>query len=188
MTNVVRVNNNVVRANNIVVFGGTIVSDYKSSHLQGLASVLPKDPKQFPRDVYFLLNEKKKYPVKWLTLWQDDSEIGVSIMEQAESDLLTKTEYRVRDWLLGTIGVGNFCYVNQSEMARKLNIERATASRAIKRLIELNILIPGPKSGKNNTYQISPAFCFFGKIKDGVKERREVIKTEKAKIIDFKNK
>lgn len=162
------------------------MSNQKSSqHLQGLATVLPNDPRQTARDVYFLLNKKKKYPIKWLTLWQDDSEIGVSIMEQAESDLLTKTEYRVRDWLLGTIGVGNFCYVNQSEMARRLKIERATASRAIKRLVELNILIPGPKSGKNNTYQISPAFCFIGKIEDGVKARKETIKVGKAKILDF---
>lgn len=159
----------------------------KSVPLQGFATAWPDDPDQSPRDVYFLLNAKKKYSVKWLTLWQDDSEIGVSIMEQAENDLLTKTEYRVRDWLLGTIGIGNFCYVNQSEMARKLNIERATASRAIKRLIELDILIPGPKSGKNNTYQISPAFCFFGKIQNGIKERKNTIDNKKAKIIKFDN-
>lgn len=159
--------------------------DQELSPLHGKATVLPEDPRQTSRDVYFLLNRKKKYPVQWLTLWQDTSEIGVSIMEQAENDILTKTEYRVRDWLLGTIGIGNFCYVNQSEMARRLNIERATASRAIKRLIELNILIPGPKSGKSNTYQISPAFCFFGKIGDGIKSRKEIIEGAKAKIIDF---
>lgn len=156
-----------------------------SPPLHGSATVLPADPEQMPRDVYFLLDRKKKCPVQWLTLWQDASEIGVSIMEQAESDVLTKTEYRVRDWLLGTIGIGNFCYVNQSEMARRLNIERATASRAIKKLIDLNILIPGPKSGKNNTYQISPAFCFFGKLTDGVKARNDIIRQEQAKILKF---
>lgn len=164
------------------------MSDTKISPLHGTATVLPKDSAQSSREVYFLLERKKKYPVQWLTLWQDTSEIGVSIMEQAENDILTKTEYRVRDWLLGTIGIGNFCYVNQSEMARRLNIERATASRAIKRLIELNIIIPGPKSGKNNTYQISPAFCFFGKISDGIKARKEEVNNVKAKVIQFDDK
>lgn len=157
------------------------------SALSGIATVLPEDPNQTSREVYFLLNKKKRYNIKWLTLWQDSSEIGVSIMEQAENDILTKTEYRVRDWLLCTIGIGNFCYVNQAEMARRLNIERATASRAIKKLIELNILIPGPKSGKSNTYQISPAFCFSGKIENGIKARREEIDIQKAKILDFSN-
>lgn len=159
--------------------------DSKNSPLHGSALVLPDDHDQAPQNVYFVPPTKRHYQAKWLTLWQDSSEIGVSIMEQAENDVLSKTEYRVRDWLLGTIGIGNFCYVNQSEMARKLNIERATASRAIKRLIELKILIPGPKSGRSNTYQVSPAFCFFGKIENGVKERREIIKSEKAKVLPF---
>lgn len=161
------------------------MQNLKDTPLHGLATVWPNDSSQPPQNVYFVPPTKKDYRVKWLTLWQESSEIGVGIMEQAENDVLTKTEYRVRDWLLGTIGIGNFCYVNQAEMARRLNIERATASRAIKRLIKLNILIPGPKSGRNNTYQISPAFCFFGKIGNGVKERNKVIKNEKAKILEF---
>lgn len=27
---------------------------------------------------------------------------------------------------------------------------------------ELNVLVPGPKSDRSNTYQISQAFCFLG--------------------------
>ena len=60
--------------------------------------------------------------------------------EQAEMEKpLTQTEYRVRDWLMGTIGIGNYVYVNQAEMCRRLRIDKKNASMAIKRLIELGI-------------------------------------------------
>ena len=76
--------------------------------------------------------------------------------EQAEMEKpLTQTEYRVRDWLMGTIGIGNYVYVNQAEMCRRLRIDKKNASMAIKRLIELGILLRGPKSGRNNTYMVS---------------------------------
>lgn len=154
-------------------------------YLRGRATVWPEDSEQAPQTVYFQPPKSRKYDSRWLLLWQEPSEIGASIMEQAENDQLTQTEYRVRDWLLGTIGIGNFVYVNQSEMARRLKIERATASRAIKRLIELGILIKGPKSGRSCTYMVSPAFCFSGGLGAGIKARREAIKEGKAKILPF---
>ena len=68
------------------------------------------------------------------------------MLEQAQMEKpLTQTEYRVRDYLMGTIGLGNYVYVNQAEMARRLRIDRKNASMAIKRLIELEILIQSPK-------------------------------------------
>jgi len=106
--------------------------------------------------------------------------------EQAKMEKpLTQTEYRVRDMLIGTIGLGNYVYVNQAELARELRIQRADASRAIKRLIELGILLQGPKSGRSNTYMVNPAFCFSGGLGNGIKARRDIIK---AKIHEFKTK
>lgn len=156
-------------------------------YLKGRASVWPEEKDQAPQIVYFQPPKNRNYDVKWLLLWQNDSDIGVSMTEQAEMECpLTQTEYRVRDWIMGTIGIGNYVYINQSEMARRLRIQRADASRAIKRLIELGILIQGPKSGRNNTYMVSPAFCFNGGLDVGIKERKRVIENEKkAKILKF---
>lgn len=154
-------------------------------YIKGRASVWPEEDGQTPQTVYFQPPKNKKHDARWLVLWQDGSDIGVSMTEQAEMDVLTQTEYRVRDWLMGTIGIGNYVYVNQAEMARRLRIERATASRAIKRLIELGILIQGPKSGRSNTYMVSPAFCFSGGLGNGIKARKEAIKQHKAKVIKF---
>ena len=156
-------------------------------YLKGRASVWPEEDGQPPQNVYFVPPKTKKYDMEWLYIWQRPSEIGVSMTEQAEMERpLTQTEYRVRDWLMGTIGIGNYVHVNQAEMARRLRIQRADASRAIKRLISLGILIQGPKSGRSNTYMVSPAFCFSGGLGNGLKARKEIIKKHKAKVIPFK--
>ena len=181
LDNVVLWNNNVVLANNIVV-RRILMPEVK--YIQGRASVWPEEDSQGPQTVYFQPPKTKNYPARWLLLWQDESDIGVSMSEQAEMEKpLTQTEYRVRDWIMGTIGIGNYVHVNQAEMAKRLRIERATASRAIKRLIELGILMQGPRSGKSNTYMVNPAFCFSGGLGNGIRARTETIK--QGKVIQF---
>lgn len=152
----------------------------KANYIKGLASVWPEEEGQAPQTVYFQPPKERKYDTRWLLLWQDGSDIGVSMTEQAKMEKpLSQTEYRVRDWLMGTIGIGNYVYVNQAEIARELRVHHVTVCNAIKRLISLQILIQGPKSGRNNTYMVNPAFCFAGALGTGIKER-------KAKILEFK--
>lgn len=150
---------------------------------KGLGTIWPEDEAQAPITAYFTPPKKKNYPIRWLIFWQDESEIGVSMVEQAKSAKMTLTDYRVRDFLMGTIGIGNYVFVNQSEVARELNIHRVTVVESIKRLCTMGILIKGPKSGRSNTYMVSPAFCFAGGLGNGIKARKEAIK--KAKVIPF---
>lgn len=147
----------------------------------------PLDSDRQPTKVLiYPTRERKTYDEKWLILWQEQSEIGVSVVEQAKMERpLTQTEYRVRDYLLGTIGIGNYVYVNQAEVGRDLRLARSNVSVAIKRLIELQIIIQGPKAGRSNTYMINPACCYFGRIENGIKARRKAIQTGKAKITHF---
>lgn len=153
-------------------------------YVKGFASVLPEDESQAPIQAYFNPPTRRKYYAKWLLLWTDET--GAGIVEQAVMERpLTQTEYRVRDFILGTIGIGNYCYVNQAEVGRALRIERAHVSRAIKRLIELQILIPGPKSGRSNTYMVNPSFCFAGGLSNGIKARAEAKK--RGKVLPFIN-
>lgn len=159
------------------------------TQIYGRATAWLENTPEAPVDVYFNPPKKRNYCSKWLLLWQDESEIGVSIVEQAKLEKpLTQTEYRVRDFILGTIGIGNYVYINQSEVGRELKLNRAQVSRAIKRLVELNILICGPKSGRSNTYMVNPAFCFAGSLSNGIKAKREIIQSNQAKIINFKSK
>lgn len=151
--------------------------------VKGLATVWPEDETQQPIQAYFNAPRKHKYNVKWLLFWQDKT--GMSMQEQAEMiKPLTQTEYRVRDWLIGEIGIGNYVFVNQAEMCRRLNIDKKNGSMAIKRLIELEILVQGPKSGRSNTYMVNPSFCFSGSLNNGIKARNEI---QKGKILKFKS-
>ena len=154
------------------------------TQLKGLASVWPEDEQQAPQTVYFKPPRKKSYTARWLLLWQDET--GAGIVEQAKMERpLTQVEYRVRDFILGTIGIGNYCYVNQSEVGRELRIARQDVSKAIKRLIALQILIKGPKSGRSNTYMVNPSFCFAGGIGAGIRARSAA--KESGKVIPFRS-
>lgn len=152
---------------------------------KGRATVWPDDEEQAPITAYFTPPKKKNYPARWLLLWQDESEIGVSMVEQAKSTTMTLIDYRVRDFLMGTIGLGNFVFVNQAEVARELQVRKASVCESIKRLCEMQVLLKGPKSGRSNTYMVNPAFCFAGGLGNGIKERKETIKQGKAKVIPF---
>lgn len=159
----------------------------KKKYISGLAAILPEDISQDPTFAYFVPPKNRKYPVEWLTFWKTPSDIGVGLMEQAVSENLTLSDYRVRDYLIGSIGIGNYVFVNQREVARNLNLNKSTVNESVKKLLALKIIIAGPKSGRSNTYMVNPAFCFFGKIENGVKARKETIKNEKAKILNFNN-
>ena len=109
-------------------------------------------------------------------------------MKQAKSNEMTLSDYRVRDYLLATIGIGNMVMINQREIGRELGLDKSTIFRSIKRLENFGILTRGPKNGKACTFMISPAFCFSGSLKDGIKARNDTIESYKAKIIEFNNK
>lgn len=166
-----------------VTFGGHMPN---ITYPNGLATVWPEDSEQAPIHAYFTPPSKKRYNTKWLLLWQGDTGIDMSLQEQAKmQDPLTQTEYRVRDWLIGEIGIGNYVFVNQAECGRQLRIARTHVSAAIKRLISLGILLKGPKSGRSNTYMVNPAFCFSGALNNGIKQRNEAIKQARGRIIKF---
>lgn len=102
-------------------------------YVKGLASVWPADDGQAPIQAYFTPPQRKSYNAQWLLLWQDET--GMSMQEQAKMERpLTQTEYRVRDLIIGEIGIGNYVYINQSEVGRELRITRSHVSEAIKRL------------------------------------------------------
>lgn len=161
--------------------GGTM-EDRK--YVRGLASVLPDDENQPPIQAYFNPPKEKHYNAKWLLLWQDET--GMSMQEQAKMERpLTQTEYRVRDWIIGEIGFGNYVYLNQAEIGRQLRITRSHISEAIKRLLELEILLGGPKNGRSNTYMVNPAFCFSGSLNKGIKAKKEYMEIKRAKVLQF---
>ena len=157
----------------------------RKDQISGRGTFWPDKEGEPPTSI-LVVPRNRQYQIQWLTLWQD-VETGVTLMEQARMERpLTQTEYRVRDMLLGSIGLGNWAIVNQAEIARQLRVHRPDVSSAIKRLIELGIVIQGEKMGRNCQYMISPAFCFKGSLPEGQKLARQAEKEHKAaKVIPF---
>ncbi|MDR1242343.1 MAG: hypothetical protein LBM00_06140 [Deltaproteobacteria bacterium] len=123
---------------------------------------------------------------KWLSLWQEDAEgTGMSLIEQAADRRFSETDFRVRDYLLCKVGIGNYVHISQTEASKYLNIAQSNISTSIKKLIELGVILQGPSKGKFKTYQINPALAFAGKLVRGISERKNAIKQGKARIIQF---
>jgi biotin operon repressor len=83
----------------------------------------------------------------------------------AKSDL-GLGEHRVLWMLFSHLDFENHLAINQAEIARELGMQRQHVQRAIKRLMELEVLIEGKKNGQNRTYQLNPTFGWKGSAKN----------------------
>lgn len=133
----------------------------------------------------FLHQKKKKYSQEWLSLWMQPSDVGVSLMELARNDTLTRTDYRILCWVLSHVRLGNELLLCHSHIAEDLNMKRSNVSASVKRLCNIGVLLKtGEKMGRVNNYRLSPALAYRGSLSEGVKERNLTIK-QRAKIIPF---
>lgn len=64
----------------------------------------------------------------------------------------------------------NKVVVNQAEIGRRLGLVRQNIQRAIKQLLEVGLLLEGPKEKQSRTYSLSPEIVFRGSAKDHAKE------------------
>ena len=64
--------------------------------------------------------------------------------------------------LLGSMGFENYMVISQAELGRRLGMHRQSVQKAIKRLIEMSVILEGPKVGQNRSYQLNPEFGWKG--------------------------
>jgi hypothetical protein len=87
--------------------------------------------------------------------------------------------------LVGHLDFENRLVLNQAELGRKFGILRQNVQRSIKRLMGMGVLLEGPKSGQNRTYQLNPALCWKGSAKNHhealSEQRKKKMKAGKAK-------
>jgi len=67
--------------------------------------------------------------------------------------------------------------INQSELAKSMGMRQPHVSRAIKRLLEMEILLEGPKAGPLRTYRLNPNFGWKG----SAKNHQNVVKLDQKK-------
>lgn len=145
--------------------------------------------------VYLAKPKNRTYNERWAIMFLTDDtdanyeESGVSLFEQSVTGQLTLTDYRVRDYMFCRIGIGNYVHVNQADAARKLGIARPNINTSIKKLVQLGILLEGPRNGKFCTYQVNPAVLYAGSISNGVKAKKDIIRQKRdgATVFKFPN-
>lgn len=81
--------------------------------------------------------------------------------------------------LIEKLDFENYINIVQADIARDLKMQRQNVNRAIKELIDLEVIIKGPKIGRNVTYRFNPNLGWRGSAKNHYKALKETAK-EKA--------
>jgi predicted transcriptional regulator len=71
-------------------------------------------------------------------------------------------DMRVLFALLEKLDFENLIVANQAKIAKDLGMESAQVNRAIKRLVEAEILTKGPKEGIHGSYRLNPNYGWRG--------------------------
>ena len=91
----------------------------------------------------------------WVATFQD----GLAWM--AEQDM-TGEQWRVFAYLVSRLDFDNYLKVQQTDICEKLKLKKPNVSRAIKRLVELNVIAVGPMAGRSKTYRLNPRIAHRG--------------------------
>ena len=102
--------------------------------------------------------------------WFMASQEGLATL--AKHDLSSR-EWRVLAYMMSKLDFENFIHVAQADIVDALALDKGNVSKCVKRLIELGIIIKGPKVGRASTFRLSPDFGWKGRIKNLNQYRRE---------------
>lgn len=77
---------------------------------------------------------------------------------------LTGEQLKVLLTLLADLDYENYIQVTQQDIAEKLNMQKTHVSRSVKALIDLGVVLEGPKVGRSKTYRLNEQFGWKGSI------------------------
>lgn len=96
---------------------------------------------------------------------------------------LNGEQFKVLMMLLADLDYENYIQVAQADIAEALSMQKTHVSRAVKGLIELGVMLEGPKIGRSKTYRLNPQFGWKGTVtnhKKALKNGLSVIQGGKA--------
>lgn len=82
-------------------------------------------------------------------------------------------DYEVLFALLEVLDFENLIQVSQADIAKELKMKPPHLSRSIKSLIDLGVLLEGPKIGRSKSYRLNPGFGWKGSATNHNKAVRE---------------
>ncbi|MGL5464917.1 MAG: replication/maintenance protein RepL [Aeromonas veronii] len=93
---------------------------------------------------------------------------------------LSHEQMRVLMALLTELDYENYIQVPQVDIAEKLAMQKANVSRAVKGLLDMAIILEGPKIGRSKTYRLNPEFGWKGTTKNHKKALQEGQKWDRS--------
>ena len=124
----------------------------------------------------------------FLALYQDSIDY-ISNMPNMKLETL-----RVILKLFAKLDFDNYIRINQSKIAEEMMIKRPNVSRAIKNLLEMDIIREGPRTGTAKTYRLNPMIAHKGKHYDDTviefsqlqskRRKKENIDPETGEVLD----
>ncbi len=82
----------------------------------------------------------------------------------SEDKTITGETYRVFMKLLSIMDYENYILIPQAEIAEKLDMKRQQVHRAIKQLLDKEIIVRGEKLGKTYSYKLNISYGWKGKV------------------------
>lgn len=107
---------------------------------------------------YVAPKRRNGFGTRWVAMGQD------AVMLVAQSDLGADT-LRVFMALVAKLDFENLLVLNQAEIARALHMQRQNVQRSIKQLIQLGVVLEGPRIGISRSYRLNPEFGWKGSAK-----------------------
>jgi hypothetical protein len=86
------------------------------------------------------------------------------MLELARADLGAEAS-RVLFFVLAKLDFENWINLNQTEAASDMGLKRPNFARGLKKLLDLGVVLPGPKVGRNATFRLNPSFGWKGSAK-----------------------
>jgi len=100
------------------------------------------------------------------------------------SENLEGSEIKVLLKLLKYLDYENLIQVQQKEIADELKMQRSNLNRAISRLIEIGVILSGPKIGRTCSYRLNPKFGWKGKATSHRKALEDRMQKARMQVVE----
>lgn len=101
---------------------------------------------------------KNGFQTGWVAVAQDP------MLELAKANLGGEAN-RVLFYVLAKLDFDNWINLNQSAGADEIEMKRPNFARGLKKLVEIGVVLPGPKVGRNATFRLNPSYGWKGSAK-----------------------
>lgn len=105
------------------------------------------------------------------------------MLELARADLGAEAS-RVLFFVLARLDFENWINLNQTEAAADMGIKRPNFARGLRKLLDLGVVLPGPKVGRNATFRLNPSFGWKGSAKGHNEALAERMKARGLSVVE----